>query len=66
MFLPQSWTERAKGQSGDDLKKRKRPEEAAEGDDEDSRGKADENTAKKKKSSLDSTAKLSAFAFNKN
>uniref|UniRef100_A0A8C5C3R5 WD repeat and HMG-box DNA binding protein 1 n=1 Tax=Gadus morhua TaxID=8049 RepID=A0A8C5C3R5_GADMO len=60
-----SWTERAKGQSGEaaDLKKRKRVEEAGEGDE--SRVKADENIAKKKKS-LDTTAKLSAFAFNKN
>ena len=65
VFLFQSWTERAKGQSGEaaDLKKRKRVEEAGEGDE--SRVKADENIAKKKKS-LDTTAKLSAFAFNKN
>ncbi|CAL8379256.1 unnamed protein product [Arctogadus glacialis] len=62
-----SWTERAKGQSAEagDPKKRKRVAEAGEGDGEESRAKADENIAKKKKS-LDTTAKLSAFAFNKN
>ncbi|KAJ3594117.1 hypothetical protein NHX12_006449 [Muraenolepis orangiensis] len=66
-----SWMERAKGQCGDvaDLKKRKRAEEVGEGEGEGDRDsgpmEADENTAKKKKS-LDSATKLSAFAFNKN
>uniref|UniRef100_A0A8D3DPI5 WD repeat and HMG-box DNA-binding protein 1 n=1 Tax=Scophthalmus maximus TaxID=52904 RepID=A0A8D3DPI5_SCOMX len=63
-----SWTERAKGQSGDaaDLKKRKRGGEGGE-DVEKETGPtgADENIAKKKKS-LDPSSKLSAFAFNKN
>uniref|UniRef100_A0A3B5QEQ6 WD repeat and HMG-box DNA-binding protein 1 n=1 Tax=Xiphophorus maculatus TaxID=8083 RepID=A0A3B5QEQ6_XIPMA len=55
-----SWTERAKGQSGDaaDVKKRKRAEnEVVE---------SDESNARKKSSSLDPSSKLSAFAFSKN
>ncbi|CAL8351541.1 unnamed protein product [Merluccius merluccius] len=62
-----SWTERAKGQSGDlaDLKKRKRAEEVGGVDSQNGQMEADENIAKKKKP-LDSTTKLSAFAFNKN
>uniref|UniRef100_A0A7N6FCA7 WD repeat and HMG-box DNA-binding protein 1 n=1 Tax=Anabas testudineus TaxID=64144 RepID=A0A7N6FCA7_ANATE len=63
-----SWTERAKGQTGDaaDLKKRKRAEGGGrEAEDENGRTEADENSAKKKKS-LDPSSKLSAFAFNKN
>ncbi|KAM9860393.1 WD repeat and HMG-box DNA-binding protein 1 [Aulostomus maculatus] len=58
-----SWTERAKGQTGDaaDLKKRKRAE--AGGVDAENGG-ADENSAKKKKA-LDPSSKLSEFAFNK-
>ncbi|XP_060913030.1 WD repeat and HMG-box DNA-binding protein 1 [Labrus mixtus] len=66
-----TWTERAKGQSGDaaDLKKRKRAEGGgaggAGGEDENGPAAADENSAKKKKS-LDPSSKLSAFAFNKN
>ncbi|XP_041652334.1 WD repeat and HMG-box DNA-binding protein 1 [Cheilinus undulatus] len=63
-----TWTERAKGQSGDaaDLKKRKRAEGGG-GDvvNEDQQAEADENSAKKKKP-LDPSSKLSAFAFNKN
>ncbi|XP_068434848.1 WD repeat and HMG-box DNA-binding protein 1 [Clinocottus analis] len=61
-----SWTERAKGQPGDaaDLKKRKRAEGEGGGN-ENGQTEADENSAKKKKS-LDPSAKLSAFAFNKN
>lgn len=60
-----SWTERAKGQTGDaaDLKKRKRAEGGGEGvENENGRAEADENSAKKKKS-LDPSSKLSAFAF---
>ncbi|XP_034385599.1 WD repeat and HMG-box DNA-binding protein 1 isoform X2 [Cyclopterus lumpus] len=63
-----SWTERAKGQTGDDLKKRKRGGGDGGGGDGgggDGQAEADENSAKKKKS-LDPSAKLSAFAFNKN
>ncbi|XP_042274151.1 LOW QUALITY PROTEIN: WD repeat and HMG-box DNA-binding protein 1 [Thunnus maccoyii] len=67
-----SWTERAKGQTGDaaDLKKRKREGGGGGGgggDAENVNGQteADENSAKKKKS-LDPSSKLSAFAFNKN
>ncbi|CDQ60511.1 unnamed protein product [Oncorhynchus mykiss] len=68
-----TWTERAKGQSGDvaDMKKRKRGEESR-GDkngqseaDETRQSEADETSAKKKKP-LDTSTKLSAFAFNKN
>ncbi|XP_056269240.1 WD repeat and HMG-box DNA-binding protein 1 isoform X2 [Pseudoliparis swirei] len=55
-----SWTERAKGQTGDDLKKRKRGGGGV--GDETGPAEADENSAKKKKS-LDPSAKLSAFAF---
>lgn len=66
-FVVQSWTERAKGQTGDaaDLKKRKRTDGGG-GDVENENGQAetDENSAKKKKS-LDASSKLSAFAFNK-
>lgn len=50
--------ERAKGNS--DPKKRKREDEAGRVDEH----KSDEGSAKKKKS-LDTSAKLSAFAFNK-
>ncbi|XP_074522918.1 WD repeat and HMG-box DNA-binding protein 1 isoform X2 [Halichoeres trimaculatus] len=61
-----SWTERAKGQSGEaaDPKKRKRAEggEVEGGGGENENGQAE---AKKKKS-LDPSSKLSAFAFNKN
>uniref|UniRef100_A0A3P8YHJ0 WD repeat and HMG-box DNA-binding protein 1 n=1 Tax=Esox lucius TaxID=8010 RepID=A0A3P8YHJ0_ESOLU len=57
-----SWTERAKGDEGD-LKKRKRAEES-QGDDN-GQNHSDENSAKKKKP-LDTSAKLSAFAFSKN
>ncbi|XP_008298066.1 WD repeat and HMG-box DNA-binding protein 1 [Stegastes partitus] len=62
-----SWTERAKGQSGDaaDLKKRKRAEGARDVENVNENAEADENSAKKKKS-LDPSSKLSAFAFNKN
>ncbi|XP_033493769.1 WD repeat and HMG-box DNA-binding protein 1 isoform X1 [Epinephelus lanceolatus] len=61
-----SWTERAKGQSGDaaDLKKRKRAEGGG-AENENGQAEADENSAKKKKS-LDPSSKLLAFAFNKN
>lgn len=61
-----TWTERAKGVSGEaaDLKKRKRGEEGGQGD-EDGQNEAEENSARKKKT-LDPSAKLSAFAFNKN
>ncbi|XP_069382482.1 WD repeat and HMG-box DNA-binding protein 1 isoform X1 [Paralichthys olivaceus] len=62
-----SWTERAKGQTGDaaDLKKRKRAGGGEDVENETGREEAEENDAKKKKS-LDSASKLSAFAFNKN
>uniref|UniRef100_A0A3B4V191 WD repeat and HMG-box DNA-binding protein 1 n=1 Tax=Seriola dumerili TaxID=41447 RepID=A0A3B4V191_SERDU len=61
-----SWTNRAKGQTGDaaDLKKRKRGG-GGDGENENGQTKVDENSAKKKKS-LDPSSKLSAFAFNKN
>ncbi|KAL0969859.1 hypothetical protein UPYG_G00233310 [Umbra pygmaea] len=61
-----SWTERAKGQPGDegDMKKRKREEQSSQGD-ENGQIEADDSCAKKKKPS-DTSAKLSAFAFNKN
>ncbi|XP_041844962.1 WD repeat and HMG-box DNA-binding protein 1 isoform X2 [Melanotaenia boesemani] len=55
-----SWTERAKGQTGDGEKKRKR-----EGGSPEKKEETDENSPKKKKS-LDPSSKLSAFAFNKN
>lgn len=59
----QKWTEMAKGSTGEGEKKRKRDEH---GDNEvDGHVDTDENSAKKKKS-LDTSAKLSAFAFNKN
>lgn len=67
-FLLQSWTERAKGQTGEaaDLKKRKRVEGGGrDGENENAQTEADENSAKKKKS-VDPSSKLSAFAFNKN
>nr|XP_019954989.1 PREDICTED: WD repeat and HMG-box DNA-binding protein 1-like [Paralichthys olivaceus] len=66
-LLTQSWTERAKGQTGDaaDLKKRKRAGGGEDVENETGREEAEENDAKKKKS-LDSASKLSAFAFNKN
>lgn len=54
----QSWTERAKGES--DPKKRKREDEEQVNEQMES----DEGSAKKKKP-LDTSAKLSAFAFNK-
>ncbi|MCJ8737169.1 hypothetical protein PDJAM_G00020940 [Pangasius djambal] len=59
------WTEKAKGSTGEgaDLKKRKRDEEG--NNEVDGQVDADENSAKKKKP-LDTSAKLSAFAFNKN
>ncbi|XP_036448689.1 WD repeat and HMG-box DNA-binding protein 1 isoform X1 [Colossoma macropomum] len=59
------WTERAKGGSGEvaDLKKRKREEEE-ENKEMDGEMEVDENSAKKKKP-LNTSAKLSAFAFNK-
>ncbi|XP_016887809.1 WD repeat and HMG-box DNA-binding protein 1 isoform X2 [Cynoglossus semilaevis] len=63
-----SWTERAKGQTGDaaDVKKRKRATGGGEDvENEDVQTDSDQNGAKKKKS-LDSSSKLSAFAFNKN
>uniref|UniRef100_UPI0037E78FE4 WD repeat and HMG-box DNA-binding protein 1 n=1 Tax=Semicossyphus pulcher TaxID=241346 RepID=UPI0037E78FE4 len=68
-----SWTERAKGQSGEaaDLKKRKRAEGGGgggggvENENENGQAEADETSAKRKKS-LDPSSKLSAFAFNKN
>ena len=65
-FLVQSWTERAKGQTGDaaDLKKRKRAEGGG-AENENGQAEADENSAKKKKS-LDPSSKLAAFAFTKN
>ncbi|XP_064177418.1 WD repeat and HMG-box DNA-binding protein 1 isoform X1 [Anguilla rostrata] len=61
-----SWTERAKGGQAleaTELKKRKRGEEESE-EGKDSEANAQENSAKKKKA-LGATAKLSAFAFNK-
>lgn len=71
-FPAQSWTERAKGQTGDaaDLKKRKRAGGGgggggAENENENGQAEADESSAKKKKS-LDPSSKLSAFAFSKN
>ena len=67
-FWVQSWTERAKGQTGDaaDLKKRKRAEGGGGGaENENGQAEADENSAKKKKS-LDPSSKLAAFAFTKN
>ncbi|KAG7327957.1 hypothetical protein KOW79_007901 [Hemibagrus wyckioides] len=59
------WTEKAKGSTGEgaDLKKRKRDEE--ENNEADGQVDTDESGAKKKKP-LDTAAKLSAFAFNKN
>ncbi|XP_046711730.1 WD repeat and HMG-box DNA-binding protein 1 isoform X1 [Silurus meridionalis] len=59
------WTEKAKGSTGEgaDLKKRKRDEEG--NNEADGQEDTDENSAKKKKPS-DASAKLSAFAFNKN
>ncbi|XP_063336316.1 WD repeat and HMG-box DNA-binding protein 1 [Pelmatolapia mariae] len=61
-----SWTERAKGQSGDaaDLKKRKRAEGGEGLENENEKAEADESSAKKM--SLDPSSKLSAFAFNQN
>ncbi|XP_027015804.2 WD repeat and HMG-box DNA-binding protein 1 isoform X1 [Tachysurus fulvidraco] len=59
------WTEKAKGSTGEgaDLKKRKRDDEG--NNEADGQVDTDENSAKKKKPS-DTSAKLSAFAFNKN
>lgn len=54
----QNWTEKAKGDS--DPKKRKREDEEQVNEQMES----DEGSAKKKKP-LDTSAKLSAFAFNK-
>nr|XP_046251496.1 WD repeat and HMG-box DNA-binding protein 1 isoform X2 [Scatophagus argus] len=66
-----SWTEKAKGPTGDaaDLKKRKRAEGGGGGGggaaaNENGQTEEDENSAKKKKS-LDPCSKLSTFAFNK-
>ena len=60
----QTWTERAKGPTGEaEMKKRKRAEGGGGAGDE--TAEADENSTKKKKS-LDPSSKLSAFAFNKN
>ncbi|XP_036398840.1 WD repeat and HMG-box DNA-binding protein 1 [Megalops cyprinoides] len=62
-----SWTERAKGgQSREvaELKKRKREEESEEGK-VNEQNETEESSTKKKKA-LDTSAKLSAFAFNKN
>jgi hypothetical protein len=66
-FFVQTWTERAKGQSEDvaDMKKRKRGEGETSRGDKNGQSEADETSAKKKKP-LDTSAKLSAFAFNKN
>ncbi|XP_061100931.1 WD repeat and HMG-box DNA-binding protein 1 [Conger conger] len=60
-----SWTERAKGPSSEvaELKKRKRREEENE-EVKNDEGNERESSAKKKKP-LDASAKLSAFAFNK-
>uniref|UniRef100_A0A3Q3IZJ8 WD repeat and HMG-box DNA-binding protein 1 n=1 Tax=Monopterus albus TaxID=43700 RepID=A0A3Q3IZJ8_MONAL len=60
-----TWTERAKGHTGDaaELKKRKRVE-GGDVENENGQAEADENNAKKKKS-LDPSSKLSAFAFNR-
>ncbi|KAF6721013.1 WD repeat and HMG-box DNA-binding protein 1 [Oryzias melastigma] len=59
-----SWTERAKGQDGDaEGKKRKRPGEQQRGGAEETT--AHESGAKKKKA-LESSSRLSAFAFNQN
>lgn len=65
IFPFQKWTEKAKGSTGDgaDLKKRKRDEEGS--NEVDGQVDTDEINAKKKKP-LDTSAKLSAFAFNKN
>lgn len=62
IFPFQKWTEKAKGSTGEgaDLRKRKR-----ENNEVDAQVDTDENGAKKKKP-LDTSAKLSAFAFNKN
>lgn len=57
-FLFQEWSEKAKSES--DPKKRKREH----GGEEDEEMESDESVGKKKKPS-DSSAKLSAFAFNK-
>lgn len=60
-----TWTEKAKGSAvdGAEMKKRKRDEEEKKESDE-RQAETNEKSAKKKKT-LDSTAKLSAFAFNK-
>ncbi|XP_035991832.1 WD repeat and HMG-box DNA-binding protein 1 [Fundulus heteroclitus] len=59
-----SWTERAKGQTGDaaDVRKRKR----ADGGAEDETAESDSESSSRKKKALDASSKLSAFAFNKN
>lgn len=59
LSLIQNWTERAKGDS--DPKKRKREDEEGQVDEQ---TESDEGRTKKKKP-LDTSAKLSAFAFNK-
>uniref|UniRef100_A0A3B4B8A0 WD repeat and HMG-box DNA-binding protein 1 n=1 Tax=Periophthalmus magnuspinnatus TaxID=409849 RepID=A0A3B4B8A0_9GOBI len=56
-----SWTERAKGQSGDDPKKRKRPEEV---EDKEGSKETNEETSAKKAKTVGVAEKLSAFAFN--
>ncbi|XP_076151713.1 WD repeat and HMG-box DNA-binding protein 1 [Alosa pseudoharengus] len=58
-----SWTERAKGEVGE-VKKRKREEEENVREEGEERAEQQEVSAKKKKP-LDTSAKLSAFAFNK-
>ncbi|XP_049319964.1 WD repeat and HMG-box DNA-binding protein 1 isoform X2 [Astyanax mexicanus] len=63
------WTERAKGGSAEtaDLKKRKREEEEEEGKEADGGMEVEESSSSaKKKKPLDTSARLSAFAFNKN
>uniref|UniRef100_A0A3Q2P6P1 WD repeat and HMG-box DNA-binding protein 1 n=1 Tax=Fundulus heteroclitus TaxID=8078 RepID=A0A3Q2P6P1_FUNHE len=59
-----SWTERAKGQTGDaaDVRKRKR----ADGGAEDETAESDSESSSRKKKALDASSKLSAFAFSKN
>uniref|UniRef100_H3DN87 WD repeat and HMG-box DNA-binding protein 1 n=1 Tax=Tetraodon nigroviridis TaxID=99883 RepID=H3DN87_TETNG len=63
-----SWTERAKGLTADaaDLKKRKRAEGAAAGENENELTEGDEGSAKKKKPLDSGSSKLSAFAYSKN
>lgn len=65
IFPFQKWTQKAKGSTGEgaDHKKRKRGDES--GNEVDGQVNTDESNPKKKKP-LDTSAKLSAFAFNKN